>query len=119
MATWQKIALEGDLPVIFSGGKQGLVPSPGASTGVPIGVDPSIYVLNARGTWIRTRSDSNVDSFSALSDTPRYNTNEVNRILKFVQGVRITDITHDSTSNTATVYCESQHGLSPSKSVTM
>jgi len=113
VANWKQIALADDLPTIFDGGSAGLVPRPTLG----IGEDTREWCLNAGGTYTKTRSDGNYESFSALSDTPTFNTAEAGSIVKYVLGIRITGMAHDATINTVSVYCESQHGLSQGDTV--
>lgn len=111
---WKEIALAEDLPAVFERNTDGLVPSPGTL------VEPTKYCLNANGDWVRVRSEDNdINSFGGLTDAPDYNTNEVDKAVKYVRGIRISSLTHDSGTNTVTVYCTSQHGLSQSDSVTI
>ena len=114
MGSWKQVALEEDLARVFNRETDGLVPQPGVISGA------SSYCLNADGSWIRVRSEDNdINSFGGLTDAPDYNTNQVDKAVKYVRGIRINSINHDAGTNTVTVYCASQHGLSQSDSVTI
>jgi len=115
MPVWKEIALSEDLPDVFERNIDGLVPHPGTIVGGSSG-----YCLNAEGGWTRVRSENNdINSFGGLTDAPDYNTNEVDKAVKYVRGIRISSLTHDSGTNTVTVYCLDQHELSASDTVTI
>ena len=105
-AVWKQLALSDDLPITYSGAKEGLVPQN------PDNTARDLYLDNT-GNWTRpvvSNLHGDATNFQrAVDESPEYTDAEIGRHLSFVKGLSIASISADGTN--VTIVTNREHGI--------